>query len=131
MNIEDMDIWKKSIELVVKIYQLTSTFPDNEKFGLVSQMRRAAVSIPSNLAEGSARNTSKDYVRFLYISLGSISEIQTQFVIANKLAMINQQEFDEIRVNIANVKKLYLGLIKYLKSKYPPNSNDSRLTTHD
>ena len=130
MNIEEMDIWKRSIDLVVKTYFLTNTYPNSEKFGLVSQMRRAAVSIPSNLAEGAARNTNKDYVRFLYISLGSISELYTQFVISQRLSFINQHDFEVIAEVIANVKKMFIGLIKYLKSIKSPNSNDSRITTH-
>ena len=74
---KDLDVWKLSIQLVKNIYQLTSKFPSEEKFGLVAQIRRAAVSIPSNISEGEARNSDKDYIRFLYISLGSLSEIET------------------------------------------------------
>ena len=82
---KDLDVWKLSIQLVKDIYQLTSKFPSEEKFGLVAQIRRAAVSIPSNIYEGAARNSDKDYIRFLYISLGSLSEIETQLIIAEEL----------------------------------------------
>ena len=82
---KDLDVWKLSIQLVKDIYQLTSKFPSEEKFGLVAQIRRAVVSIPSNIPEGEARNSDKDYIRFLYISLGSLSEIETQLIIAEEL----------------------------------------------
>ena len=82
---KDLDVWKLSIQLVKDIYQLTSKFPSEEKFGLVAQIRRAVVSIPSNISEGAARNSDKDYIRFLYISLGSLSEIETQLIIAEEL----------------------------------------------
>ena len=82
---KDLDVWKLSIQLVKDIYQLSSKFPSEEKFGLVAQIRRAVVSIPSNISEGAARNSDKDYIRFLYISLGSLSEIETQLIIAEEL----------------------------------------------
>jgi len=82
---KDLDVWKLSIQLLKDIYQLTSKFPSEEKFGLVAQIRRAVVSIPSNISEGAARNSDKDYIRFLYISLGSLSEIETQLIIAEEL----------------------------------------------
>ena len=82
---KDLDVWKLSIQLLKDIYQLTSKFPSEEKFGLVVQIRRAVVSIPSNIPEGAARNSDKDYIRFLYISLGSLSEIETQLIIAEEL----------------------------------------------
>jgi len=82
---KDLDVWKLSIQLLKDIYQLTSKFPSEEKFGLVAQIRRAVVSIPSNIPEGEARNSDKDYIRFLYISLGSLSEIETQLIIAEEL----------------------------------------------
>ena len=82
---KDLDVWKLSIQLVKDIYQLSSKFPSEEKFGLVAQIRRAVVSIPSNIPEGEARNSDKDYIRFLYISLGSLSEIETQLIIAEEL----------------------------------------------
>ena len=71
----DLDVWKKSMQIVKKIYKITSKFPDTEKYGLTNQMRRCAVSIPSNIAEGAGRNSKKEFKQFLYISLGSISEL--------------------------------------------------------
>ena len=76
-----MEVWKLSIDLVEKVYIITNDYPSNEKFGLVSQIRRAAISIPSNIAEGSARKSDKEFIQFLYIALGSLSELETQFII--------------------------------------------------
>jgi four helix bundle protein len=78
MNHKDLDVWKKSMNLVVLIYDITSKFPSDERFGLTSQMRRAAVSIPSNIAEGAARKGDKEFIQFLMIALGSLSEVETQ-----------------------------------------------------
>jgi four helix bundle protein len=77
MDHKDLDVWKRSMDLVVKVYQITKLFPDTEKYGLTSQMRRAAVSIPSNIAEGAARKGDKEFIQFLYISIGSLSELET------------------------------------------------------
>ncbi|MFV8360212.1 four helix bundle protein [Flavobacterium sp. LS1P3] len=77
MDHKDLDVWKRSMDLVVKVYQITKLFPDTEKYGLSSQMRRAAVSIPSNITEGAARKGDKEFIQFLYISIGSLSELET------------------------------------------------------
>jgi len=82
---KDLDVWKLAIQLVKDIYKLTSEFPSEENFGLISQIRSTAISVPFNIAEGAARNSIKDYIRFLYISLGSLSEIETQLIISKEL----------------------------------------------
>ena len=110
----DLDVWKKSIQFVKKIYEITSKFPDTEKYGLTNQMRRCAVSIPSNIAEGAGRNSKKEFKQFLYISLGSISELETQLLIAERLKY--SQNID-ILENVVEIRRMLLGLIKYLKSK--------------
>ncbi len=100
------------MSIVTEIYQLTKQFPDEEKFGLSSQLRRAAVSIPSNIAEGAARSSNKEFIHFLYISLGSLSELETQLLIANNLEYC---QFDnDIIENLVGIRKMLLGLIKYL-----------------
>lgn len=111
---KDLNVWKLGIDLVEKVYKLTSEFPSNEKFGLSGQIQRSAVSIPSNIAEGAARNSNKDYVRFLYISLGSLSELETQLIIAERIKYINSLEILE---EIKQIRKKLLNLIKYLKDK--------------
>ena len=82
---KDLTVWNKSIDLVKKIYKLTKIFPNEEKFGLSNQMRRASVSIPSNIAEGSSRNTNKGFKQFIYIAKGSLCELETQIIISKEL----------------------------------------------
>jgi four helix bundle protein len=114
---KDLDIWKMSMELVQVIYKLTENFPKNEQFGLTSQLRRAAISIPSNIAEGSARNGNKEFIQFCYISLGSLSELETQIIIASNLNFIQKIQSNEILDNIELIRKKLLNFIKYLKRK--------------
>ena len=109
---KDLDIWKLSIELVEKIYKLTALFPKEEIYGLVSQMRRAAVSIPSNISEGAARNHKKEYIQFLYMSLGSLSELETQIIISQKLNYLSD---NAIMKDIEILRRKLLNFIKYLK----------------
>ena len=111
---KDLDIWKLGIELVEKIYKITNSFPESEKFGLISQMQRSAVSHPSNIAEGAARNSIKEYIRFLYISLGSLAELETQIIIAERLGYIEDSDIVE---NIEKLRRKHLNFIKYMKSK--------------
>ncbi|MEE2765369.1 MAG: four helix bundle protein [Candidatus Neomarinimicrobiota bacterium] len=81
----DLDVWKRSISYVTKICELTETFPSEERSGLISQIRRSAISIPSNVAEGAARRSDKEFLQFFYISLGSVAELETQLIISNNL----------------------------------------------
>ena len=81
----DLDVWKKSVSLVTSIYEITKSFPKEEIYGLTNQIRRAAVSVPSNIAEGSARQGNKEFIQFLYIALGSLTELETQLIIARNL----------------------------------------------
>ncbi len=112
MHHKDLEAWKKSIDLVKDIYSITKDFPSSEQFGLVSQMRRAAVSIPSNLAEGSARFSDKDSTRFIDISLGSLAELETQIIIAKELNFIKENQ--ALLEKIKKVNALLIGLRKYL-----------------
>ncbi len=110
---EDLDVWKLSMDLVEEVYRLTKKFPSEEKFGLTDQLRRAAVSVPSNIAEGAARQSDKDNIRFLHYSLGSITEIETQLIISNRLGFCDS----DITLNQARVVKAKLiNYIKYVKS---------------
>ena len=112
---KELKVWQKGIELVKSVYEVTQSFPANEQFGLVSQMRRAAVSIPSNIAEGSARQSDKETIQFLHISLGSLAELETQLIIAEKLNYIKEPQ--TYLNKIIEIRSLILGLIKYLKNK--------------
>ena len=109
--------WKESIVLVKDIYLITAKFPDTEKFGLISQLRRASVSISANIAEGGARNTKKEFIHFLYISSGSLSEVETLLVISNDLNYINNVEFEKIEKQMNRISSLLQGLIRKLKSE--------------
>ena len=88
----DLDVWKEGIELAVKVYEIVQKFPNEEKYGLVDQIKRSAISIPSNIAEGAARNSKREFLQFLHISLGSISELETQLIIANRRACAPETE---------------------------------------
>jgi four helix bundle protein len=93
-NFEKLDVWQKSKELVVKIYTITKTFPEIEKFGLCSQMQRSAISIASNIAEGSSRSSLKEQIRFTEIAYGSLLELYCQLLIANELKYITEQDIE-------------------------------------
>ena len=108
-----LKIWADTIQLVTKIYELTKSLPESEKFGLVSQMRRSAVSVPSNIAEGAARKNDKEYIQFLYIALGSLSELETQLIICQNLGFLNTE--DQLK-EIVELTKSMLAFIKYLKN---------------
>jgi four helix bundle protein len=117
MTHKDLDVWKESLEFVVDIYNLTATFPTDEKFGLISQLRRAAVSVPTNIAEGAARGSTKEYIRFCRISLGSLSEIETLLEVSQKLDFIQKNKGLELSNQLSIIIKKLLNFIKYLKTK--------------
>ena len=113
MDYKKLNVWKESIELVKKIYQVTTSFPSDERYGLVSQLRRASVSIPSNIAEGNSRSSDKDYKRFIEIAYGSALELETQLIISVELKYLDKN--DSIFQKLEKVKKLLSGFMKYLK----------------
>ncbi len=115
---KDLDVWKRSMELVTNIYRLTRDFPHEELYGLSSQIRRSAISIPSNIAEGAARNSSKEYKQFLYISLGSVSEIETQILIAEKLGFLKAEH--SLMEDVSAIRKMLTGLISYVSKRQIP-----------
>ena len=114
---KDLDVWKKSVDFVTMLYKTTTNFPKEEIYGLTNQMRRAAVSIPSNIAEGAARKSNKEFIQFLYIALGSGVEIETQLIISKNLGYINQASFDELDKERDEIGRMLFGLIKYRKNK--------------
>ena len=105
-------VWEKSIEVAEEIYKITKKFPKEELYGIIPQMRRAAVSISANIAEGAARNSNKEYIQFLYFALGSLSELETELIISKRVGYLND---DKIFDKLIEIKKLLLGLIKHRK----------------
>ena len=109
----DLDVWKVAMDLVSEVYRLTKKYPKEELFSLTSQIRRCAVSIPSNIAEGAARNGKKEFIQFLYIALGSCAELETQLLIARKLDYPgNPVIFDQLD----RIRRMLLGLIRKLRN---------------
>ena len=109
---KDLKVWQKGIEIVDKIYSITAKFPKEEVYGLVLQMRKAAVSIPSNIAEGFVRHHSKEYKQFLYISLGSCAELDTQLIISYRRKYITKEELEELTEDINHESRMLVNLIK-------------------
>ena len=105
-NYLELKIWQRSRELVKLIYQLTGSFPDSQKYGLISQMQRAAISIPSNIAEGAGRNTSKDFARFLDIANGSAFELETQLFLSNDLGYADTNQVENIISELKEIQKM-------------------------
>lgn len=116
-NLKELKIWNKAIDLAVDVYKATSTFPSDERFGLISQARRAAVSIPSNIAEGAGRNSVKEFNNFLGIANGSSYELQTQLLIANKLAILESEILDPLLSQIDELQKMTYGFQQMLEKK--------------
>ncbi len=112
----DLLIWQKSMRFVSDIYRCTNKFPNAEKFGLVSQLRRSAVSIPSNIAEGYGRRTNNDFIRFLNISMGSLFEVQTQIEIAHTLKYINSQTFDDLFEQSREIERMMSSFLRSLNT---------------
>lgn len=109
---KELIVWQKAIELSTAVYKETMSFPLEERYGLQSQVRRAAVSIPSNIAEGSKRGTSKDYVSFLRIAHGSAAELETQLIIAKNLGYISEQTFTSLMRNLEEIMKILGTLVR-------------------
>ena len=115
-----LDVWKLAIELVLDVYGVIKTFPMEEKYNLTDQLRRAVVGIPSNIAEGAARNTKKEFANFLYIAQGSLSELDTQLEIAFKVGYIKSNDFENLELKMDRIGKMISGLIKALKQSTIP-----------
>jgi len=114
---KDLEVWQRSMNLVADIYLLTKTFPKEELYGLVSQMRRAAVSIPSNIAEGRAKKSTRDYIRFINIAYGSAAELETQMLIAKRLDFAVSERGDAILSELSEIGKMLNGLLLGLEKK--------------
>lgn len=111
---KELIVWQKGYRLSLEIYKITKEFPRDELYGLTSQLRRASISIPSNIAEGNVRNSTKEYIQFLYIALGSSVEIQTQLSIAHDLQYLETKHFTEIIFLVEEITKMLNAIIKKL-----------------
>ena len=115
MTHRDLEVWKMSMALVETVYKLMNAMPDEEKYGLISQIKRSSISIPSNIAEGAARGSTKEFIRFLDIATGSLSELETQFLLCTRLRFLN---FDDIPLDeITSISKMIYKLKLSLKIK--------------
>jgi four helix bundle protein len=113
----ELNAWKEARSLVKTIYEFSAKFPADEKYGLTSQVRRAAVSVPSNIAEGIGRNHVKDTIQFLFIAKGSLNELETQIYLCQDLGLCSQEKANRILEHIITVRKLLIGFIKYSETR--------------
>jgi four helix bundle protein len=115
-NYKNIVAWQRSHEFVLIVYQLTTKFPESERFGLTSQMRRAAVSVPANIAEGAVRNSHVDYLRFLTIAIGSLNEVDYFLLLTKDLGYLNSERYVELQEQIARAFAALHGLIKAVRN---------------
>jgi len=115
---KDLDVWKDGISFVTKVYKMTSSFPKEEMYGITSQIRRAAISIPSNTAEGAARKTTNEFRQFLYIALSSAAELNTQLIISHNLEFMDKDNTDKLNSDLDSLSRRIQGLIKSLKNTH-------------
>ncbi len=114
---KELEVWKRSVKLAKAIYHLTQGFPSSERFGLISQLNRCSVSIPSNIAEGAGRNTNGEFNQFLGISTGSLYELETQLIISNEIGFVSKDDLESISIEIEEINKMIIGLKKSLFRK--------------
>ena len=108
----ELTVWKKSIDFVTTVYKITEEYPKTEIYGLTNQVRRAVVSVPSNIAEGAARISKKEFSHFLSISLGSISEVETQLIVSRNLNYITNEQLENLLSELIEIRKMIIGLKK-------------------
>ena len=114
---EKLDVWKKAIEFAIAVYKATDDFPRDERFGLTSQLRRAAVSIPANIAEGGGRKSHKEFAHFLSNSQGSASEVETELLIARKLSYVGDHDYVALTYSLDEIGRMLTGLCQHLQRK--------------
>lgn len=114
---QDLEVWQKAMALAKEVYQATANFPSEERFGLVNQMRRAAVSIPSNLAEGHSRSSTNEFRRFIFIAKGSAAELETQIILSTDLEYLEEQAKDSLLDQLSRIGRMLRGLSKSLAAK--------------
>ena len=111
---KELLVWQKAIDLAVEVYQITENLPKEERYGLISQINRSVISIPSNIAEGAGRNTNKDFNNFLGIAQGSSFELETQLIISNRLNFISKDDFQKIEIQLEHIQNMIAKLKKSL-----------------
>ncbi len=114
---QELNIWKKSMDLVEQVYSLSKSLPDEEKFGLISQIKRSSVSIPSNIAEGAGRNSNKEFIHFLSIANGSTTELETQLILIQRLKLVTKDKINIVLQLCAEIKKMNYALQKSIKRR--------------
>lgn len=114
-NYKELNIWKEARSLVKEVYLLSSKFPKEELYGLTSQIRRAVISVPSNIAEGTGRNSNKEFIRFLDFAIGSLFEVETQLILAKDLEFISTDDFENISIKIKSIIKMIIKFRGVLK----------------
>ncbi|TWT39956.1 hypothetical protein RAS1_43460 [Phycisphaerae bacterium RAS1] len=117
---KDLIVWQRAVKLCIDVYAATRRLPADERFGLCAQLRRAAVSVPSNVAEGYSRGTRPDYVRFLWVANGSLGELETQFLIVRELGFLDAPKVDALLANISEIIRLNRALIRSLTREVRP-----------
>lgn len=116
-NYKELKVWQRSYSLCLEIYRITKEFPQEERYGLTSQIRRTAVSVPCNIAEGYGRKTSPEYIRFLYIAYGSYCELETQILLSGDLGYIEASKLETLQQEVGEVERMLKALIKSLERK--------------
>jgi four helix bundle protein len=128
LSYKDLDVWQQSRVLVKTIYELTKKFPKEEQFGLTSQIRRAAISVPSNIAEGCGRNHTKDSIQFFFVARGSIYELETQLLLSEDLGFVTKEDAEQSLNQVIRCKKLINGFINYFQKQ---TNNQQRTTVNE
>ncbi|MET0625619.1 MAG: four helix bundle protein [Pyrinomonadaceae bacterium] len=114
---EKLEVWSRAVDFVTVIYRMTDNFPREEKFGLTSQIRRAAVSVPANIAEGAARESPREFAHFLSNAQGSASELATELLIAHRLRFLGEQDYSDLNSELDNIGRMLFGLSQHVKKK--------------
>lgn len=122
---QNLKVWQKAMDLTESVFLLTRDFPEEERFGLNSQIRRSAVSVPSNIAEGAGRNSNPDFIRFLNIATGSLNELETQILISHRLNYLSKSQLEEVLPLVTEVQKMNYALIQKLSKENTINTSRS------
>ena len=116
-DFRQLKVWEKSHQLALAVYKATKEFPKEELYGLTSQIRRASMSIPTNIAEGCGRNTDAEFARFLQIAMGSASETEYQLLLTHDLGFINKEQYDKLNLDVTEIKRMIDSLLKTLRAE--------------